>query len=162
MQVGVTSMSGMPGWGHLWFLLLSVTSLFLGRVSCFSPFPWISYYWLDHVYKRLVEKAADTVDLPYERPGVEEEHNWPETADDHSRGLKGQWCHGLDSFRKKYKNLENLPSTFLGDNNSADRNGQKDTCKSLTVRPWTHEVETTQMMKAERSDSWLSTCVRKN
>ena len=35
---------------------------------------------------------------------------------------------------KNIKNLENLPSTFLGDNNSADRNGQKDTCKSLMIR----------------------------
>lgn len=35
---------------------------------------------------------------------------------------------------KNIKNLENLPSTFLGDNNSADRNSQKDTCKSLMKR----------------------------
>lgn len=32
----------------------------------------------------------------------------------------------------------------------------------VTVGLWTHETGRTQMMKAERSDSWLSTCVRKN
>lgn len=94
---GVSSTPGMPGWGHLWFLLLSVTFLFLIECHALLPSRESPYFWLDHVYRRLVENEADTVDLPNKGP-VSRRTHWDCWAS--QSWTDREWCHGLTPLEK--------------------------------------------------------------